>query len=120
METLDGHKVLIQEQFSCSCSEFSSLSFLFDENERFSGVTDAMRSLYPVWVTHKCCVDDQILNIILNDIISSKSVDQIGDAVGNAGVQRLVTYMFNLGDKFILRDKFVLWDKYVPRDNFIL
>ena len=48
METLDGHEVLIQEQFSCSCNKFSSLSILFDENERFSGVTDAMKSLYLV------------------------------------------------------------------------
>ena len=102
VETLDGHKVLIQEQFQCDCGKFSSLSFLFNENERFSGATDAIRSLYPVWVTRKCCVDNQLLNIIVNDVISSKSVDQIGDAVGNARVQRLVIYMFNLGDKCVL------------------
>ena len=102
VETLKGHYVLIQEQFQCDCYEgkskrkFSALSFLFDEKERYSGVTAAMKAKYPVHLTHKCAVDEDVMQLIVADMVSAKSADQIGDTIAairlNEYLQSRVAY----------------------------
>ena len=87
VETLIGHQVLIQEQFQCNCfvkktrRKFSALSFLFDDKGRYSGVTEGMRLMYPIHLTYKCAVDSQMLQLIIADMVSAKSADQIGDTI---------------------------------------
>ena len=61
------------------------------EDKRFENVPSYVRELYPIHATHKCCVSNRVLQLVLSDAISGKSFDEIGQTIGAMRLERYLS-----------------------------